>query len=85
MFYSSKRKIKWFLLLILSMKLSLLFTSSMMRGHLLKQDLIMCNFHQTNNIRYSIHPKINIRFNTDLEEVGRDTKRYESVGGGRKK
>ena len=42
MFYSSKRKIKWFLLLISSMKLSLLYISSMMRGHLLKRDLIMC-------------------------------------------
>ena len=29
------------------------------------------NFHQTNNIRYSITPKINIRFNTDLNFISK--------------
>ena len=29
----------------------------------------MFNFHQTNNIQYSIRPKINIRFNTELKTL----------------
>ena len=29
------------------------------------------NFHQTNNLRYSIRPKINIRFNTDLNFISK--------------